>query len=164
LQDEIDANANLESNVADPQALPYLSAVVKEGLRLSMANPTRLPHVVPHSGWTFKNTYFPPGSIVGCSAFELHMNSDIFPEPRSFKPERWLDASSEMNKSWFAFGAGSRACIARNLASVELLLATERVVRSVIMKGARSVEQGDIAIYEWFNSKVKEEKIELLWS
>jgi hypothetical protein len=92
------------------------------------------------------------------------MNSDVFPEPRGFKPERWLDASSVMTRSWFAFGAGSRACIARNLANVELILATERVLRSGVMKGARSVQQGDIVIYEWFNSKVKDEKIELLWS
>ena len=163
LYEEIIANSNLGPDATDLQALPYLSAVVKEGLRTSMANPTRLPHVVPSTGWTFKNVYFPPGSIVGCSAFELHMNPEIFPDPRSFKPGRWLDATSEMTKYWFAFGAGSRACIARNLATIELILATERVVRSGVLKGARVEEQGDIEIYEWFNSKVKDEKIELVW-
>jgi cytochrome P450 len=163
LHDEISTNMKLGSDAVEAQALPYLSAVVKEGLRTSMANPTRLPHVVPSTGWTFKNTQFPSGSIVGCSAFELHMNPNIFPDPRSFKPERWLDATNETSKYWFAFGAGSRACIARNLATVELILATERVVRSGVLKGASVVQKGDIEIYEWFNSKVKDEKIELVW-
>ncbi|KAF2678098.1 cytochrome P450 4A10 [Lentithecium fluviatile CBS 122367] len=162
LHAEITENAALGPNATDVLALPYLSAVVKEGLRISMANPTRLPHVVPAPGWTFKDTQFPPGAIVGCSAFELHMHPDIFSDPRGFKPERWLDATSEMNKYWFAFGAGSRACIARNLATVELIWATERVVRSGVLNGARAV-QDEIELYEWFNSKVRDEKIELVW-
>jgi cytochrome P450 len=163
LHTEIATNSALGPDAVDTQALPYLSAVVKEGLRLSMANPTRLPHVVPSAGWTFKNTQFPPGAIVGCSAYELHLNPDIFPDPRSFRPERWLVMSSDMNKYWFAFGAGSRACIARNLATIELIWATERVVRSGVLEGASTVQQGDIELYEWFNSKVKDEKIELVW-
>ncbi|KAF1962028.1 cytochrome P450 4A10 [Byssothecium circinans] len=161
LRSEITSDNALGPNALDAQALPYLSAVVKEGLRISMANPTRLPHIVPAGGWTFKSTYFPRNTIVGCSAFELHMNPSIFPNPRSFSPERWLDASEEMNKYWFAFGAGSRACIARNLATVELLCATERVVASGVLEGARAV--GEVRIFEWFNSKVKGEKIELIW-
>ncbi|EMD88119.1 hypothetical protein COCC4DRAFT_33582, partial [Bipolaris maydis ATCC 48331] len=53
LKEEFNKNADLGPDAQDAQALPYLNAVVKEGLRLSMANPTRLPHVVPAGGWTF---------------------------------------------------------------------------------------------------------------
>jgi cytochrome P450 len=161
LRAKISSNAALGPEAQDIQALPYLSAVVKEGLRISMANPTRLPHVVPSTGWSFKSSFFPPNTIVGCSAFELHMNSTIYPDSRTFQPERWLDASEEMNKYWVAFGAGSRACIARNLATTELLCATERVVSSGVLDGARAV--GDVEIFEWFNSKVKGESIEIVW-
>ncbi|ORY13761.1 cytochrome P450 [Clohesyomyces aquaticus] len=163
LRSEITANAALGPDAVDVQALPYLSAVVKEGLRISMANPTRLPHVVPHGGWSLDHTYFPPGTIVGCSAYELHMNPHVFPDPRSFKPERWLESRDEMSKHWFAFGAGPRACIARNLATLELQWATEKVVESDVLKGARAT-QHEIEILEWFNSKVKDEKIELVWN
>ena len=148
---------------ADVQALTYLNAVVKEGLRISMANPTRLPHLVPSGSWSFKDTYFPAGAIVGCSAYELHFNPIIFSEPQAFKPERWLDASEEMSKYWFAFGAGSRSCIARNLATMELQFATERLARSNVLDGARAT-QDEIKIYEWFNAKVKGERIELIWN
>ncbi|KAI9642601.1 hypothetical protein NHQ30_009406 [Ciborinia camelliae] len=164
LRTEIMDNVN-SPNKQEIQGLPYLSAVVKEGLRISMANPTRLPHVVPDGGWTFKSTYFPAGSIVGCSAYELHFNSDVFPNPYDFQPERWLEGNitPEANKYWFAFGAGSRACIARNLATVELYMAVEKVVESDVLRGAR-VCQEKVEIYEWFNSSVKGEKIELIWS
>jgi len=144
------------------QSLPLLSAVVREGLRISMANPTRLPHVVPAGDWTFKGAYFPAGTIVGCSATELHFNSIIFPNPRSFQPERWFNATQEAQKSFFAFGAGSRSCIAKNLAMTELYMATERLVLSDVLKGARVVQE-EIEIYEWFNSKVEGEEIELVW-
>lgn len=162
LKDEVAQNAELKTGAQDAQALPYLNAVVKEGLRISMANPTRLPHVVPAGGWTFKGTYFPAGSIVGCSAYELHFNSSIFPQPQTFIPERWLNTTEEMSKYWFAFGAGSRACIARNLATLELQFATERLAKSGVLNWARAV-QNEVKIYEWFNSKVKGEKIELVW-
>ncbi|KAJ8060725.1 hypothetical protein OCU04_011029 [Sclerotinia nivalis] len=164
LRAEIMENVN-STNKQETQALPYLSAVVKEGLRISMANPTRLPHVVPTGGWTFKSIYFPAGTIVGCSAYELHFNLEVFSNPREFQPERWLEGNitAEANKYWFAFGAGSRACIARNLATVELLMAVEKVAENDVLRGARVVQE-EVEIYEWFNSSVKGEKMELIWS
>jgi cytochrome P450 len=138
--------------------------VIKEVLRISMANPTRLPHVVPAGGWDFKSFHFPAGTIAGCSAFELHYNANAFPNPYDFQPERWLEGNvtAEANKYWFAFGAGVRACIARNLAMTELYMATERLVESDVLRGARACQE-KIEIYEWFNSSVKGEKIELVW-
>jgi cytochrome P450 len=163
LKREVNDNAVRGSDAQEVQSLPYLNAVVREALRISMANPTRLPHVVPAGGWTFKGAHFPAGTIVGCSGYELHFNHNIFPNPTDFVPERWLEATDDMSKYWFAFGAGSRACIARNLATLELQFATERLARSNALEGAKAV-QDSVEIYEWFNSKVKGEKIELVWA
>ena len=164
LRREVLANAHAGEKKQDIQALPYLSGVVREGLRLSMANPTRLPHIVPQGGWTFKGTHFPAGSFVGCSATELHLNPRVYPNPNSFQPERWLpeNVTAAAEKSFFAFGAGARACIARNLATVELYMATEKLAQKDVLRGARAV-QDTVEIYEWFNSSVKGEKIELIW-
>lgn len=164
LRSEITSNSMAQSEKQDIQSLPYLSAVVKEALRISMSNPTRLPRIVPQGGWTFKSTHIPAGSIVGCSAYELHSNTTAFPSPLEFKPERWLDGNvtADANKSFFAFGAGSRACIARNLANTELYMATERLVESDVLRGAETC-QDIVDIYEWFNSCVKGHKIELIW-
>jgi cytochrome P450 len=164
LRAEVLANAQAGDKKVDIQALPYLSAVVKEGLRISMANPTRFPHVVPREGWQFKSTNFPAGTLVGISAYEMHFDANTFPSPRSFQPERWLEGNvtAEASKAFFAFGAGSRACIARNLATVELFMATEKLAERNVLSGARAV-QDEVEIFEWFNSSVKGEKIELLW-
>jgi hypothetical protein len=109
----------------------------------------------------------PPGAIVGLSAYSLHFNPDVFPSPHSFIPERWLPdkVTERMSKSFFAFGAGSRACIARNLAMTELYWATEKMVEGDVLRGAKVPGDGnrEVEIYEWFNSRVKGEKIELVW-
>jgi hypothetical protein len=178
LHDELLTNSQLpDSSKQDIQSLPYLSAIIRETLRISMANPTRLPHIVPPSGFTFplhssspsspssstsSTIYIPPKTLIGCSAHSLHFSSEVFPNPHSFLPERWLsNVTPEMNTSFFAWGAGSRACIARNLATMELFMATERVVLSGVLEGARA--DGEVEIYEWFNSSVKGGKIELVW-
>lgn len=158
------ANAKASPAKKGIQELPYLTGVVKEGLRLSMANPTRLPHVVPEGGWDFKGTFFPAGSVVGCSAYELHFNSTAYPNPLAFLPERWLEdnVTAEANKHFYAFGVGSRSCIARNLATIELFMATERLAEADALRGARAC-QDRVEIYEWFNSSVKGERIDLIW-
>jgi len=129
-----------------------------------MATPTRLPHIVPAEGWDFKSTHIPAGAGVGCSSYELHHNPIAFPNPWDFQPERWLEGNvtPEANKYWFAFGAGTRSCIAKNLAYAELFMATERLVESDVLRGAKAC-QDKIEIYEWFNASVKGEKIELIW-
>ncbi len=164
LREEIVDNANAGEKRQDIQALPYLSAVIKETLRISMANPTRFPHVVPEGGWTFKSTRFPAGAYVGCSAYELHFNERAFPSPFTFQPERWLEGNltPEAAKSFFAFGAGPRACIARSLATYELYIGAERLVERDVLRGSKAC-QDKIEIFEWFNSSVKGEKIELIW-
>lgn len=164
LRAEILSNAKAGPAKKETQSLPYLTGVVKESLRLSMANPTRLPRLVPEPGWEFKGTHFPAGSIVGVSAYELHLNPEVFPVPRSFQPARWLEGNMtpEISKHYFAFGAGPRVCIARNLAMTELYMATEKLVESDVLRGARACQK-EVEIYEWFNSSVKGEKMELIW-
>jgi cytochrome P450 len=147
---------------ADPQSLPYLRGVIREGLRLSMANPSRLPRVVPAPGWNFKGTFLPAGTIVSCTPFELYLNPHVFPQPHDFIPERWANPSPEMMRDSIWFGLGTRQCIARNLATMELFCTVQRLVQADVLRGARCCRDS-IPILEWFNSKVQDGKIELVW-
>lgn len=150
------------------QSLPYLDAVTREGLRLAMANPIRLPRVVPAPGWRFtdstgKDYHFPAGTQVGAQILTLHTNPNVFPDPLAFKPERWLEKSTpEMQRSFVPFSTGQRACIARNLAMQELTLAVRAIAREDVLAGARPASD-KIEILEWFNSKVIGERIDLCW-
>ena len=151
------------SREEDLQSLPYLRGVIQEGLRISMANPTRIPRIVPAGGWTFKNTYFPPGTLVACTPYELHLNHEVYQNALDFSPERWSKPTEAMKRDHIAFGLGTRQCIARNLASMELYCAVQRLVEEDALNGAKCC-QDNIVILEWFNSKVIGEKIELIWN
>lgn len=128
-----------------------------------MSTPTRLPRVVPASGWTFDNHYFPAGTIVGCQLHTLHFNPAVFPDPFEFKPERWLnDPSTEMQRDWIPFSLGARGCLARGLAMEELRTAVCEIVRQDVLRGARAVGDG-IEMLEWFNSKLVGERLDIVW-
>ena len=158
------ADAEDPSHSYNPQSLKYLDAVVREGLRMGMSTPTRLPRVVPPGGWSFNGHYLPEGTQVGCQSYTLHFNPAVFKDPHTFKPERWLESpSSEMYRDWFAFSLGARGCLARNLAQTELLLAIQAVARECTLEDATALG-GEIEISEWFSSALVNEKLELIWS
>lgn len=142
---------------------PYLRGVVREGLRLSWANPIRLPRLVPKGGWQYHSYFFPEGTSVGVAAFQLHQDEHVFPDAQEFLPERWLQPTDQMLANFFAFGKGNRACIAQNLGTAELTLATAKVAQVDLLRGA-TVVQDRIEILEWFNSRVKGEEILIKFS
>ncbi|KAK0258427.1 hypothetical protein LTS09_006686 [Friedmanniomyces endolithicus] len=167
LRDEI-AEADAQDPIYNPQSLRYLDAVVREGLRIAMANPTRLPRIVPPQGFAFeasdgRHYFLPSGTQVGVQIFTLHFNPKVFPDPHTFRPERWLEIPTpEMQRDWIPFGVGSRQCIARNLATVELFLGVRAIARHNVLAGAEAIGE-KVELMEWFNSKIKGEKVELVW-
>jgi len=96
------------------EKLLYLTGVIKEGLRLASPVPGRLPRVIEADEGMVLNGYkVPNGTIVGMSAWMMHRDPDIWPEPETFSPERWLDPvkAKKLDKYLVAFGKGSRQCI-----------------------------------------------------
>ncbi|KAK3377985.1 cytochrome P450 4A10 [Podospora didyma] len=148
----------------DPQSLPYLAGIAKESLRLSKANPTRFPRIVPPGpGFQVSGLpVIPPGTNVGLGAYILHRNPDVFPSPDDFLPERWLEPTPEMLRDSLAFGAGVRQCIARNFAAAELCWLAEGLIRSGVLCGAKPVDEV-IEVMEWFNAKIVKGRVELCW-
>lgn len=104
--------------------LPYLGAVLKEAMRLHPSVGLILEREVPKEGASICGKHFPSGTIVGINAWVLHRNGQIFPDPNSFIPERWLENSpetlKEMEQSFFTFGSGSRTCIGKNISLMEM--------------------------------------------
>ncbi|KAK6065555.1 cytochrome P450 [Seiridium cupressi] len=146
----------------DIQQLPVLNGVVREALRLSMANPCRIPREVPVGGWHFEGRYYPAGTIVSGSAREIHFSDNVYESPTEFKPERWEKSSDEMNRFMMAFGLGARQCIARTLAMYQLYCAAFELLKSDVLRGARP-KSDRIEIKEAFNSKVIGGSIDLIW-
>ncbi|KAI4206164.1 MAG: hypothetical protein LQ348_001050 [Seirophora lacunosa] len=117
----------------DLEKLPYLTAVLREGLRLAYGVVHRLARVFPDHVFTYDGWSIPPGTPISFSICDLHENPDIFPEPQKFDPERWLATDPETRKrfeqSWWPFSKGSRNCIGLNLAWAELYLTVATVFR-----------------------------------
>ncbi|KAF2967401.1 hypothetical protein GQX73_g6156 [Xylaria multiplex] len=106
---------------AQLEKLPYLQALIKEGLRLSYGVMHRLPRVSPHQPLQFKEWVIPPGVPVSMSAYLQHTNPDVYPRPFEFVPERWLEnVTPEMTKNYVPFAKGSRNCLGMNLVYCEL--------------------------------------------
>lgn len=96
--------------------LPYLDAVIKEGLRRFPPIPMSQPRYAPAGGRTIDGYFVPAGTIVSCQAWSVHqLNEDVFVRGDTFLPERWLDSEAvlEMNRLFFSFGAGGRGCTGR---------------------------------------------------
>ncbi|PYH90327.1 cytochrome P450 [Aspergillus ellipticus CBS 707.79] len=120
------------------EKLPYLTAVVHEGLRLSYGVSIRTARIAPEEDLVYRgqdvNYVIPRGYAVGMSPAITHHNEDIFPDSHAFRPERWLDAegrrNTELERYLLSFSKGSRACIGMNLAFCELhLVLTALVIR-----------------------------------
>lgn len=104
--------------------LPYLGAVIKEALRVHPAVGLPLERIVPASGVELCGHFLPPGTIVGCSAWAVHLDKVFGDRPQEFRPRRWLEASPEqykaMEKAFLAFGAGARTCVGKNISLLEI--------------------------------------------
>ncbi|OAP57865.1 hypothetical protein AYL99_08603 [Fonsecaea erecta] len=110
--------------------LPYLRAVVKESLRMSMGVPGRMGRVVPEGGAVLCQQQIPAGTGVTSVCYCYHFDPTHFPAPNEFRPERWLGPdSAQLETRLIAFSRGPRSCIGINLAYAELYLNLAYVFR-----------------------------------
>ncbi|KZO90347.1 cytochrome P450 [Calocera viscosa TUFC12733] len=108
------------------QQLPFLTAVVKEVLRLYPSVPGLLPRLVPKDGMTVRNQFIPPGTAVAMQAWTIHRDPEVFPDPNTFNPSRWLDRSEvelkAMNARFLPFSTGTRSCVGEEFAMAQMYL------------------------------------------
>jgi cytochrome P450 len=140
-----------------PSSMPLLRAVIDETLRLSPSVPTHLARlVVQRPGLAIPasdggENFVPRGTIVGAAAYVVHRDPTAFPWADEFRPERWVPASSSAEKSsllqnpeqvalaktaFCAFSLGSRGCVGKSLAYLELSLALARILWSYDVRHA----------------------------
>lgn len=114
VQDQLISEVSNNNKALDE--LPYLDAVIKEGLRCFPPIPMSQPRYTPSGGRAIDGYFIPAATIVSCQAWSVHqLNEEVFVKGDQFLPERWLDkeAAIEMNRLFFSFGAGGRGCTGR---------------------------------------------------
>ena len=116
-------------NWAALEKLPYLGAVIYEGLRLSYglaSRTSRIPigeDLIYRGDWTPKGNQtsvkaeyvIPRGYAIGMSPVITHHDENVYPDSHAFLPERWLDEKNqhrkELDRTLLAFSKGSRGCV-----------------------------------------------------
>ncbi|CZR51378.1 related to cytochrome P450 CYP3/CYP5/CYP6/CYP9 subfamilies [Phialocephala subalpina] len=137
LRTELEAaipNPNAELDSLSLEKLPYLSACIQEGIRLSYGVSARNPRISPDKPTKYKDWVIPAGTPVSMTTIDVHHDEHIYPNSRSYIPERWLGnpktkEGENLNRYFVAFGRGARSCLGINLAHAELYLALATVFR-----------------------------------
>ncbi|NED94033.1 cytochrome P450 [Phytoactinopolyspora alkaliphila] len=127
-----EVDETLESGMPGPQdhgRLPFCRAVISEALRLyppswAIARQALDDHRVG-------DHLIRAGDLVLLSPWLVHRDPRWWPEPESFRPDRWLDGESKERPRWayFPFGAGIRRCIGEGFAWTEGVLVLAAVAR-----------------------------------
>lgn len=122
----------------------YLRACIDETLRMVPPVALPLPRRIPAEGTFIGGTFMPGGIDVASTLYALHRNGECFPDPNSFKPERWLDTETESYKkakeAFKPFSEGPRICVGRGLAEMELNLTVARTLYTYDMRLAPGPE------------------------
>ncbi|CAN8258709.1 unnamed protein product [Cochlearia groenlandica] len=108
---------------SDLPNLPYLQAVVKEGIRLHP--PGSLYARTTREGCSIRGFYVPEKTPIVFNAYAVMRDPDTWEDPDEFKPERFLVSSrpgqegeKEQALKYIPFGMGRRACPGVNLAYI----------------------------------------------
>ncbi|KAK7704009.1 hypothetical protein SLS57_010663 [Botryosphaeria dothidea] len=123
------ANAERLPGWDDRDSLPYITAVVKEGFRwrpniAEMGVPTALIKDDEYEGYRF-----PAGTVFTWNAWALALDSEEYPEPERFWPDRFLneDLNNPMKGHW-GFGPGRRVCVGWNVGEMNVWIAIARLL------------------------------------
>ncbi|TVY80571.1 Cyrochrome P450 monooxygenase [Lachnellula suecica] len=138
------------AKLGDVENLPYLSAVVQEGLRLAYGLCTRLQRISPDEDLQFREWSIPAGTPVGMTSVLMHHDESIYPNSYDFIPERWID-NPKLDRYLVTFSKGSRMCIGMNLARAEIYLTLATIFRRYKVELFDTIRERDIDLkYDHF--------------
>ncbi|KAJ3978425.1 cytochrome P450, partial [Lentinula detonsa] len=89
--------------------LPYMQAVTLETLRWFSVVPTSVPHRVTEDN-VFKGYFIPKGALVLSNLWQMNHDPEVYHDPMSFKPERFLGPKPELDPREACFGFARRIC------------------------------------------------------
>jgi len=115
-------------DIDDREALPYISALVKEVLRWYPILPFGFPHRLLVDD-VYNGMHIPGGSIVFPNAWGMSRDmANYGPDPEAFRPERFLKSQIQDPFSYI-FGFGRRICPGRYMAINTLFIAISAVLQ-----------------------------------
>ncbi len=139
--------------VSDTPHLPVLRAFLAECLRWQPPIPSGIPHQVDRDD-VFEGYFIPKGACVHPLEWAFSRDSEKYPEPEAFNPQRWLDPGfpktyrepltrypTIVGGSWF--GWGRRYCMGQELTMQEAVVGCGSLAWAFDIKRKETVGEGD---------------------
>ncbi|KAM5432645.1 hypothetical protein McanMca71_007380 [Microsporum canis] len=112
------------------EQLPYLTAILQEGLRLSPGVSTRAARITDKDLF-YMSWRIPTGTPVGMTTILMHTDEKLYPDPMRFNPDRWMNSATKgtITSTFAPFSRGTRMCIGMHLAWAEMYLLLAYLVK-----------------------------------
>lgn len=114
LQAELDANLATEDLLVSTndqvKHLPYLEAVINEGLRIHSTSAMGLARLVPANGMTIEGREYKEGTVLSVPSFTIHRDKEVWGDnAETFRPERWFERDKDaIAKTFNPYSYGPR--------------------------------------------------------
>ena len=121
-------------NWSDEAKLSYISCVITELHRWASATPVAFNHATTTAD-VYKGKTIPRGTTVIPNTYAIHHNAELFADPESFAPERFLPSdhrwyypnAAKINRH-YSYGIGRRECPGQHVANASLFIIISRVL------------------------------------
>ncbi|KAI9357779.1 cytochrome P450 [Pilaira anomala] len=136
---EVDRFVELNGHLpafTERESISYCISLLKECMRFKPVTSAGLPRKISKD-IVVDNYLIPKGATIMTNMDSVHMNPDVYSDPHTFYPERFIDNIQLMdnavkgkleNRDHFGFGWGRRVCPGTYLAEAELLTAFIQVL------------------------------------
>ncbi|XP_076469028.1 cytochrome P450 2J4-like [Babylonia areolata] len=130
IQQEVDTyvGQDRKPSLSDRRACSYTEAFVLETLRLVSVVPLGFDHYV-NDDVEIKGYRIPKGTVAFSAAYVFHRSEQLWDDPHSFKPERFLDEEGVLlpinhptRQNLMPFSTGKRVCPGEGFARARIFL------------------------------------------
>ncbi|PPQ81931.1 hypothetical protein CVT25_013779 [Psilocybe cyanescens] len=138
--------------LADRGSLPYIEAVYREVMRFNPPVPLSVPHCLSEDDY-YKGYFIPKGDYFRYAPAAMTHDEEVYPEPFSFKPERFFDEQGNLNTNdrILAYSFGRRACVGKHVASSTMWLLIASILACYNIGKAKDGDGNDIEINAEFD-------------
>ncbi|KAK5996404.1 Cytochrome P450 monooxygenase CLM2 [Cladobotryum mycophilum] len=141
-QEEIDrvTGGSRLPRLEDRENLPYVEAIATETLRWCPVAALAFPHLADED-IAYGGYLIPKNAIIFSSTWWLTHDPEIYQDPNSFAPERYMEPRNEADPRKWVYGYGRRVCPGRHLAEDMFFLSMVNIL-SVYNIGKAVDQQG----------------------
>ncbi|KAA1476007.1 cytochrome P450 [Dentipellis sp. KUC8613] len=150
-QEEIDRVVGRDRlpTLNDRSILPYVGAVLRESMRWNNVTPMGIPHKASEDD-VYEGHFIPKGAIVFGNIWAIMHDPAKYPDPTSFRPERFLQEDGTLNDDDIPmiFGFGRRVCPGKFIADSSVWLAVASLLAVYNLSPAQDEHGHDIPVKE----------------